>query len=64
MGASRWDATIHQKDGSSATFDLRKLHQNKQLGPWYGAFMSSVRRMINGPATPPPRPQRRRKVRK
>ena len=59
MGAARWDATIHSKDGSSDTFDFRKMDRPAR-SKWYGAFMSSVRQMINGP-TPQPTRRRRRK---
>jgi hypothetical protein len=44
MGAAHWDASVHQKNGSSALFNFRTMDRDDRRR-WYGAFMSSVRKM-------------------
>lgn len=43
MGAAHWDATL----ASGENFDFREM-TTEQRKKWYGAFMSSVRKLYRG----------------
>lgn len=44
MGAAHWDATINTGNGKPVVFNFRDMDTTARK-KWYGAFMSSVRKM-------------------